>query len=127
MSALADWYDRKIIPHPLDTNDVSSLGSIPTGDITLEKEETSHISLSLQDEFLFTVFYSFFTYSIYPTCVQGLLYQMVVGTQGPPLQAFISAGLSPTQSPAPPPSLTPPRVRHTTSLFCTPGPHGAEH
>lgn len=35
MSALADWYDRKIIPHPLDTNDVSSLGSIPTGDITL--------------------------------------------------------------------------------------------
>lgn len=52
---------------------------------------------------------------------------MVVGTQGPPLQAFISAGLSPTQSPPPPPSLTPPRVRHTTSLFCTPGPHCAEH
>lgn len=52
---------------------------------------------------------------------------MVVGTQGPPLQAFISAGFSPTQSPPPPPSLTPPRVRHTTSLFCTPGPHCAEH
>lgn len=52
---------------------------------------------------------------------------MVVGTQGPPLQAFISAGLSPTQSPPPPPSLTPPLVRHTTSLLCTPGPHCAEH
>lgn len=48
-------------------------------------------------------------------------------THGPPLQAFISAGFSPTQSPPPPPSLTPPRVRHTTSLFCTPGPHCAEH
>lgn len=58
---------------------------------------------------------------------QGLLYHVVVGTHGPPLQAFISAGLSPTQSPPPPPSLTPPRVRHTTSLFCTPGPHWAEH
>lgn len=62
-----------------------------------------------------------------PTCVQGLLYHMVIGTQGPPLQAFNSAGLSPTQSPPPSPSLTPPRVRHTTSLFCTPGPHCAEH
>lgn len=61
------------------------------------------------------------------TCVHGLLYHMAVGTQGPPLQAFISAGLSPTHSPPPLPSLTPPRVRHTTSLLCTPGPHWAEH
>lgn len=52
---------------------------------------------------------------------------MVVGTQGPLLQAFISAGFSPTHSPPPLPSLTPPRVRHSTSLFCTPGPHCVEH
>ncbi|TNN80972.1 hypothetical protein EYF80_008628 [Liparis tanakae] len=62
-----------------------------------------------------------------PPSTMGLLYHMVVVTQGPPLQAFISAGLSPTQSPPPPPSRTAPRVRHTTSLFCTPGPHSAEH
>lgn len=70
---------------------------------------------------------SFLLYSPCPTCVQGLLYHIAIGTQGPPLQAFISAGFSPTQSPAPLPSLTPPRVRHTTSLLCTPGPHCAEH
>lgn len=64
---------------------------------------------------------------LHPTCVHGLLYHIAIGTQGPPLQAFISAGFSPTQSPPPSPSVTPPRVRHTTSLFCTPGPHCAEH
>lgn len=57
-------------------------------------------------------------------CVQGLVYHMVTAAQGPPLQAFISAGLSATQLSSPPsPSFTSPRVKHTTSLFCTPGPH----
>lgn len=62
-----------------------------------------------------------------PTCVQGLLYHIVTGTQGPLLQAFMSAGFSAMHSPPPPPSFTPPRVRQTTSLLCTPGPHCAEH
>lgn len=75
----------------------------------------------------FPSFVSFNLHPLNPTCVQGLLYHMLVGTQGPPLQAFISAGFSPTQSPPPPPSLIPPWVRHTTSLLCTPGPHCAEH
>lgn len=76
---------------------------------------------------LFLLHSLYFSLFVHPTCVQGLLYHIVVGTQGPPLQAFISAGFSPTQSPPPPPSLTPPWVRHTTSLLCTPGPHCAEH
>lgn len=41
MSTLAGWCDSKIIPRLLDTNDVSSLSSIPTWDITLEKEQKS--------------------------------------------------------------------------------------
>lgn len=40
MSALSGWYDSKIAPQLLDTDDVSSLGSTPTQDIALEKETT---------------------------------------------------------------------------------------
>lgn len=37
MCTLAGRRDSKIVPSLLDTNDVSSLSSIPTWDITLEK------------------------------------------------------------------------------------------
>lgn len=56
-------------------------------------------------------------------CPQGPVYQRWVGVQGPPLQAFISAGFSPAHFT----SLSPlPTVKHTTSLRWTPGPHVAE-
>lgn len=61
------------------------------------------------------------------TCPQGPVYHRCVGVQGPPLQAFISAGFSATHSTPPSPSLLPPPVKHTTSLRWTPGPHVAEH
>lgn len=48
MCTLSGRHDSEIIPRLLDTNDVSTLSSIPTLDITLQKNKETGVALSVQ-------------------------------------------------------------------------------
>lgn len=124
MCTLAGFHNGETASCLLDANEVSTLRSVPTWNVALNKQIMKKKKSVQSNQSIQSIHQKPRAH----TCDQGLLYHAAVGTHGPPLQAFISAGLSATQSPPPPPpSLTPPRARHTTSLFCTPGPHCAEH
>lgn len=47
MCTLSGWHDSEIIPRLLDTYDVSTLSSVPTLDITLQKNKETGVTLSV--------------------------------------------------------------------------------